>query len=749
MNFTPGRPALFTFALLIVGAGATRAASPAGPGFRVRSDFAAGLNVDQGWAGALNEHTGITADQPFRVRFEVEPAAGHSRFSLQYRRNRGPWTPVEAHDFPKPEAELNLDFADDEPGAVPKGWRLAEGDASRLRVAPDGARRLLRARAENRPLLATYPPPWDSSGFNLAAEIRLPAGGRGAAGLVFGEPGSGIQIRVLLDPTAGAIRVVRLAGGVESVMGQRQADIPFDRWLRLEAQVDGGELEVNFNDAIEFTVPLARQTPSAHLGLYLAAGGQADIREFTIEGEPRTPRVSVVSCPAYRNGAATTDLLRGSTAAFQPGAGLSLAPRTGPHPGGPSHAEFEWALVVRRFADAAETNEPGDTFELRMVDHAGQPLTSRHPRLTLAVPAGHLGGTFVETPGRIGPWRAANGDLYFIMEPAETDNLFMMVKSSDGGRTWREVDGAHRPATGDLESVEGRQVGHTIHIGHQVTRSMRYHSFRTSDHPTHPDTWHVRDERAASAESVAQSTTLVARSDGSLVTFYTASTLHYAVRSPAGRWSAETVLDRGIPPNTAGPKAVLGANDTVHLAYYGMDGTVWYRRLLRDGTLTPRQELASGVGATRAEFGAVLPLVFIPDTNTVVIVYQQADKRLWERRIADDGPPSAPVLVSHQPVVRDAVDAQQPGADVVWHGGTVHVLFVDDATREIFSTHDRGGWQPPQLRVGGIRGSWVRGNIWPQADGVMVYGYVYDAGSEGGAGLNRFGEWILPPKEGS
>ena len=77
-----------------------------------------------------------------------------------------------------------------------------------------------------------------------------------------------------------------------------------------------------------------------------------------------------------------------------------------------------------------------------MVDAGGAVLTgSRNPVLRLTTPPGHVGGTFVETPGRVGPWRAQNGDLYFIMEPAETDNLFMMIKSSDDGVTWREMDG--------------------------------------------------------------------------------------------------------------------------------------------------------------------------------------------------------------------------------------------------------------------------------------------------------------------
>lgn len=378
-----------------------------------------------------------------------------------------------------------------------------------------------------------------------------------------------------------------------------------------------------------------------------------------------------------------------------------------------------------------------------MVDAGGAPSAPPHLVLRLAIPPGHLGGTFVETPGRIGPWRAASGDLYFIMEPAETHNVFMMVKSTDDGRTWREVDAANRPRTNDLESVDARQVGDTIHVIHQVTSSTRYHAFRTSDHPTRPDTWAVRDQVGATAESVAQAASLVVRSGGSMVAFYVGDTIHYNVRSPEGTWGADAVMDPGAPPMSAGPQAVLGANDTVHLAYYGVDGTVWYRRLLSDGRLTTRQQLASGLGRTRAEYGAVLPLVFIPQTDTVVVIYRQADGRLWERRITADGTPTPARPVSDRAVVQEAVDSQQPGADAVLDGETIRVLFIEEPSGSIFSTHDGGGWQPSELQVSGIRGSWVRGNVYTRRDGTKVYGYVYDAGSEGGAGMNRFDEVVL------
>jgi hypothetical protein len=732
---------------VLTGCGADAATVGAGgqTSFRVRSDFSAGLNSDQGWAGALNENVTIYADRPVRVRFEVErhpEPTGGGRFRLQYRRNEGDWTDVEAHDFPHPERELDVDFANISVGATPEGWTVAHGNAAGMTVAAEGQQKVLRPRSDQEPLIGLYTSPWEST--EMAAEFRLPAENRTGVGFVFGYVDAGNHCRVFLDAAAGAIRVSRFVNGRETVLTEKKAGIALGEWLEIEIQTEDGEVEVNYDDTLEFTADLGADIPPSQLGFYVPANSTAEFREFTIAGEPRTPRVSIVSCPAYENGAATTDLLKGSAAAFQAGAGVSLGDRTASWKGAGSHGEFEWALVVRRFADGAVTNEEGDTFELRLVEAGGAPLgTYRNPVLRLAIPPGHVGGTFVETPGRIGPWQASNGDLYFIMEPTETDNLFMVIKSTDNGRTWREVDGANRPRTDDLESVDARLVGDTIHVIHQVTRSIRYHAFRTSDHPSQPDSWSVRDELAASANSVAQAAALAVRSDGSMVAFYVGQTIHYNVRSPAGIWATQAIIDADIAPRLAGPMAVLGANDTVHLAYYGTDGTIWYRRLLPDGTLTGRQQLASAAGTTRAEYGSVLPLVFIPQTNTVVVIYRLSDGKLWERRIVDDGPPTPAVRVTDRDVVRDAVDSQQPGADAVLDGRTVRVLFIEQSSRAIFSTHDGGGWQPSTPRVDNILGSWVRGNVYTRADGVKVYGYVYDAGSDGGAGMNRFGEIVL------
>ncbi|MFC7499228.1 hypothetical protein ACFQRC_08340 [Enterovirga sp. GCM10030262] len=720
-------------------AGAAHAQDPA---FRIRSDFQAPLNADAGWAGEPNAEVTVPADRPFRLRMEIEQSRAPADYRLQARRNGGRWETVEAHDFPYPQRELKLDFDEGAPGSTPPGWVVVAGAPKGLAVVEDGPRRVMRAGGGQRGMVALYEAPWPLPEFTLGARFRLPVDAREGFALVFGYVDANNHGRIQFDPD-GHIRVIRVVGGRETVLRDERANIARGAWHEAEIQLEGEQLEVNFDDdTLEFAVPVGgKLAPTGH-GILAPAAGQVDIAEIVLEGEPRTPRVSIVVTPAYAHGEETGDLLSGSNAPFAPGIGLSLRKRTPRWAAGTGrHGEFEWPIVIRRHADGPAVNEAGDHFEFRMVDSAGEAVPAGPvAKVRLSVPAGHLGGTFVETPGRIGPWQATNGDLYFIMEPTETDNKFMMMKSADGGRSWSEVDGANRPDTRDLESVDGRQVGDRIHIIHQVTHSVRHHVFRTSDHPTHPDSWAIRDELAAEAEAVAQMATLAVRSDGSMVTVFLADRLHYAIRAADGRWSLPVEIDPEAAEVTAGPQAILGRDDIVHLAYFSADGSIWYRRLLPDGTLTARRQLASGAGTSRAEYGAVLPLAFDEATDTLFIVYRLADGTLWERKLRGGSAPAGPVMISGHRVMTDAVDSQQPAADLVNDGDTAHLLFADEGSRSLFSTRDEAGWQPPVLLIDGIEGSWVRGNIIRKPDGSRVYGFVYDAGSQGGAGLNRYAE---------
>ncbi len=474
-----------------------------------------------------------------------------------------------------------------------------------------------------------------------------------------------------------------------------------------------------------------------------------DAADFPYPDE-QTPRVSIVSTLAFENGTETANLLDASAAAYAAGTGMSLDVFTPPLNRGGVQSEWEWPLVIRRYFDGAVPNEDGDTFEFRMADAGGCPIVSPdYPVITVSVAPRLLGGTFVETPGRLGPWETSNGDLYFIMEPSETYNVMMIMKSTDRGETWQEVDPENRPVADDLEGFATMLHDDTIYMLHQQSDDVWLHSFRTSDHPTNPDSWDIRDEHVvAPEEPPTQVATLAVRSDGSIVGIYGGPRkIHFKIRSADGMWGEETVIDPDVPPSVlSGPQAVLGEDDVVHLAYTGMDeneGTVWYRRIEADGTLTSREQLADGVGTSEEDVGSVLPLVFIPETNTAVVIYRLATGKMWERRIVDHGAPTEPVQVSDRNVVQGAVDSDQTGADAVAVGTTVHVLFIEDGTGSIYHTRsdEPQVWQPAMLVKDGISAQWIRGMPLTHGAGeASVYGFVYDAGSNGGTGMNRYGE---------
>ena len=707
------------------------------PTFRVRADFAAPLNADAGWAGAPGETVAVTADQPFRLRLEAPLGPQAATLALEARRNEGDWARLEAHDFPYPERAVSPAFDD----TVLEDWTVLDGAPDQLRVASGGDERVLRLDGGADGLAAIYETPWGPSA-DVAIEARLRLHDEdGFLDLLFGaHAATRHAVRFHADG-----RVNVLNG--EAVLAEAASSFAAGDWLGIELAYEAGLLEIEVEGEAVFEGRLS--APSGAPGLAVPQGGRVDIAEITFEGVASTPQASIVSTNAYEPGAPTEDVLDGAAGPFTPGAGVSLSERASAPGRVGGHIEYEWPLVIRRLADGPTVSEDGDVFAFRMVEAETGAAAGPVARVALSVPPGHLGGTFVETPGRIGPWRASSGDLYFIMEPSETDNKFMMMKSVDGGRTWREADGANRPLTGDLEAVDARLVEDRIHIIHQVTESVRHHVFLTSDHPEAPDSWAICDELAADATAIAQMATLAARSDGSLVTVFLADRLHYAVRSPGGDWSAPAVLDPEAEAITVGPQAVRGRGDVVHIAYSGDDGRIWLRRLFADGRLGDRTLVATGAGTGRAAYGAVLPLVYDADTDTLTLAYRLADGSLWSRRFGGGEPASAPSRVTPGPVVTDAVDSQQAGADLIQAGERLVVLFIDEETRSLFSTVQTGqGWSEPVLRAGGIDAAWVRGAALPSPGGAPVIGYVYDAGSQGGTGLNRFDRWDLSASAG-
>lgn len=709
--------------------------------FRVRADVDAELNSDRGWAADINEPATVQADQPFRLRFEV--ASGDTSeprsYRLQVRRNSGEWQALPAEDFPYPEKvyELQLD-----PAVVrfDQTWQFDRGSSAAMHWEADG---YLRIEFGEQDVLALGRPTIQWQPSEYAVEFRLPDAPRARAGVVLERHADGVFTWLELMPES--IRVVRTADGQTTVLAEQQLELEFERWMELKAIFEGPELTIELDDEAVIEIErLPTVISNPQLGVYQPENSVADFRSFVIEGESSTPRTSIISSSTFAHGAPTTDLLPVSAAPFTGGAGVSFAKRTPPWSADGGHGEWSFPIVIRRFADNATLNENGDRFDYRLVRADGEPLAAdATASVVLEIPEAHLGGTFVETPMRVGPWQAGSGELYFIMEPSETWNRMMIVTSSGGGKIWREADGANRPDTGDLEGLGSVLSGDRIHILHQISDAVLYHVFNTADHSENPNAWVIRDERIATPpQPPTQVADLAVRADGSVVAVYGAGNgIRYRLRSADGRWGEEHAIDGPGQTIVSGPSVVLGSNDVVHLAYTVSDGSAWYRRIGPDENLSEAVRFATDLATGDEDVGAILPLIHLAESDSIGVVYRNQDGRLYVRRVDPQGVWTEPVAISPRVVVQNAVDSDQAGADAVAFGDTIHVLFVEAGTGKLFHASDRDGqWREAGLVVGDADVQWVRGRVLQSADGELVYGFVYDAGSNGGSGRNRYGQ---------
>jgi hypothetical protein len=470
-----------------------------------------------------------------------------------------------------------------------------------------------------------------------------------------------------------------------------------------------------------------------------------EAQEFPYESVA-SPTVSIVSCEAFFLGEEADDLITVSKKPADPGAGISLSPTTPgwfPEPKTGASAEWEFALVIRRWADGPQLVKEGDQFLLRMVDHLGRPLAGPIPEFPATVPKGHLGGTFVETPARIGPYENSKGELYFIMEPTETDNVFMMVKSSDGGQSWFEVDANNRPQISDLEGLGSvMSKDGIIHIVHQISEGVYHHAFATSDNPENKDRWIVDSHLISSHEEPpTQTADVTLRPDGSLVALFAAGDqLQYSIWEPNGNWSKAAYLNHEHPVGFTNPSLICLPNGIVEIVYKSMEGKGWYRQMLPDNSITPPQQFADNLGTSEDEMMAILPLVYLPEKESIVTVFRQSDAYLYLSTKSHNNFWTKPVRISDRPVVTNAVDSDQAGADIVAFNGQIIISFISEEDRDIYLAivSDFGHTPSARLIVPYVDGSWLRGNILYHQKKSPVYGIIYDAGSKGGSGYNKF-----------
>jgi hypothetical protein len=327
-----------------------------------------------------------------------------------------------------------------------------------------------------------------------------------------------------------------------------------------------------------------------------------------------------------------------------------------------------------------------------------------------------IAGVYPETSNHIGPFVDGNGNLYTVTEIANVPPRPAIRKSTDGGRTWSEVDGAHRPSVEDLESVSLVQDGTRIHMLHQRSGyRVYYNSFNTSDAPAGPDAWVVRNEElfAGSATPRDQSVSLALRRNGDLVAFYVIgdTQIAYRKRPAGGTWGPEAILDTA-PPGRMLTQVFAEAgtiDDTIHIAYKqhattsGQASSILYRSLSPGDVLSPPLAVASnaisGSSAYKAMPNRGLAVLGADGGDRVHVAWRRLDERLVGAEITVTGGAGT---VGPEQAISDGATYQNPlnvlsnqvvaalAPDIA--AGTLHALYADKATHDLWSDARAATW---------------------------------------------------------
>jgi hypothetical protein len=347
---------------------------------------------------------------------------------------------------------------------------------------------------------------------------------------------------------------------------------------------------------------------------------------------------------------------------------------------------------------------------------------------------GDIPGISPEAQGHVGPFRDGNGNLYTVSEITAADPRMKMMKSSDGGQSWVEVDGVNRPARNDLEAVWIVQQGNALYIIHQKSGAQVYHHvFNTSDASTNPNRWILKDQTVAAPSSPPeQYVSLVILSNGDLWAFYAAgSRVGYRKKPAGGSWGAERILDT---VSTGQVVAVRAANDRTHIFYKdGTNGQIKHRSLTPDGTLSSAERVDDN--GVHSKHSPMTNAVYYDDDGVETVVVAWADRvgLLKSARVLDDGTPTAEVTLSGAPVLidPDATTNRAAVAHLAIDARKVHAVWADSATADIFydTNEDDTGWGVDAEIRDAVAAHWLYCSVFTHSagnGGAKVLGYIYD-----------------------
>ena len=335
-----------------------------------------------------------------------------------------------------------------------------------------------------------------------------------------------------------------------------------------------------------------------------------------------------------------------------------------------------------------------------------------------------------------------NGNLYRITESPEADgNHPRMMKSSDGGRTWLEVDAGNRPAAYDLEGGWQLQSGTAIYASFTHDADVWWEAFHTSDAPDRPDRWVAEEtiDSGLSEHDVDQFSSLARTSDGQFWAFYSDALVEsrqqigYRRRSADGAWGVKSSVDLTSGSWTS-PVSVTGSDDVTHLFYKDhLRHRLYWRTLGRDGTLSgPVRIDASGTSAQVTPQTNAVAFEDGARRQVIVIAFASAAGILTSVTITGGAVgaerPISTASVMENPGITDNGGAV---AHLAIDGTTVHALWSDATTGDIEHAVRAadGSWSAGRKAwaSGKSEAHWVYAAVFERQRRRRL-GFTYDAG---------------------
>ncbi len=406
-------------------------------------------------------------------------------------------------------------------------------------------------------------------------------------------------------------------------------------------------------------------------------------------------------------------------------------------------------------------------------------VTSTTDLITAKVLPGSIDGVEPEAAnGWEGPFVDGNGNLYRVVEdylgvypPGDPGaNTPRMMKSSDGGQTWAEVDRSNRPGAystsgisdyADMEAAWLTQDAVNKRLWLTWTKSSTKWQavyFRTSDHPTNPDTWNTASggnpggsltalagvDSLGTVDEVAISSVVL--SNGNVRTFVRVGgtnqqLLHRLNTTGTATWntSLSNITESGV--DITKPGAVLGSNDVTYLFYHNRtNGRVHYRTVASDNTVSAMTRVdTNGTGTGTNRDNNLVNPVFYSDAGTDVatVGWVNASNQFRTAEVRG-GSVGTELAVSSDTVTLnpDGTDGttgtEGPSAALAVYGTTLYALWGDNTSGDLYyATKTNGGTWSARTLLADTGASkavhWLNANVISYG-GSIYLAYTYDVG---------------------